>query len=59
MKSKDEAVLSTLRSLIDAVEALASRQVEGEDKAVSETILGELSECRAELAESFELNTEL
>lgn len=59
MKSKDEATLSTLRTLIDATEGLLGRLDRGEHEAFASKIEGELNERRAELAESFELQSEV
>lgn len=59
MKSKDEAALSTLRTLIDATEGLLGRLDRNEHEAFASKIEGELNERRSELAESFELASEL
>jgi hypothetical protein len=59
MKSKDEATLSTLRTLIDATEGIAARLNQTEHAAFAEQLASELEERRRELAESFELAHQL
>ena len=55
MKSKDEATLDTLRTLLDATEGLLGRIDRSEHEAFASGVEGELEARRRELAESFEL----
>lgn len=59
MKLKDEVILSTLRTLIETSEGLLGRLDRDEHEAFASKAEGELNERRSELAESFELQSEL
>lgn len=53
--SKDEATLKTLRTLLDIVETLAAR---APDDPTTDAIRGDIAECRADLAGSYELDVD-
>lgn len=59
MKSKDEATLDTLRTLIEAVDGILPRLNQAEHAAFAEQVAIELEERRRDLAESFELQSPL